>query len=72
MSELVIRAPLVRLLSPPKKAAVTVESVPSTQAAPVTEGAGAARPWRLPEYDDDFDTRASLGRVSGWFFGPQG
>ena len=72
MSELVIRAPLVRLLASPEKAAATVQPVPRTNGAPVTAGAGAARPWRLPEHDDDLDARASLGRLSGWFVGPQG
>lgn len=72
MSELVIRAPLARLLSPHEEAAPAVELVPATEAAPVAAGAGAARPWRLPEYDGDLDTRLSLAKVSGWFMGPLG
>jgi hypothetical protein len=74
MSDLVIRAPVVRLLVPPRKAEVTVDPPSTTEAAQVTTGAGPARSWRLPEHsehDDDLDTRASLGRVSGWFL-PQG
>ncbi len=72
MSELVIRAPLVRLLVPPKKAAATVEPVRTTEVAPVSAGAGKVRPWQLPEQDDDLDPRATLARVSGWFLTPPG
>ncbi len=67
MSELVIRAPLVRLLVPTKKAHVAVAPSPTVEAAPEPEGVGAVRPWSLPEHEEDPDTRASMGRVSGWF-----
>ena len=67
MSDLVIRAPIARFLAPPRKAAATVEPALTTEAAPVAESAGAARPRRLAEHDDDLDTRAALGRVSAWF-----
>ncbi|HEX2042029.1 MAG TPA: hypothetical protein VHF24_05260 [Acidimicrobiales bacterium] len=67
MSELVIRAPVVRLLVPPRKATRTVDPPSSTRAASVATGAGSAGPLHLPEHDQDLDTRASLSRVSGWF-----
>ncbi|HEX2275300.1 MAG TPA: hypothetical protein VHG90_15640 [Acidimicrobiales bacterium] len=70
MSDLVIRAPIARFLAPPRKAAATVEPTSTTEAAPVAEWAGAARPWHLPEHDDDLDTRSALGRVSAWFMPP--
>ncbi len=72
MSELVIRAPLVRLLVPHKKAAATVQPVSTTEVAPVSAGAGPARRWELPEHDDDLDARTAMARVSGWFLTPQG
>ncbi len=67
MSELVIRAPLVRLLVPKKKVHVAVAPPSTTEAAPEAGGVGAVPPWRLPEHDDDLDTRASMGRALGWF-----
>ena len=67
MSELVIRAPLARLLVPATRASLTVEPHPAAERAPVSEGVGAVRPWRLPEQDDTSDGRTSMGRGAGWF-----
>jgi hypothetical protein len=71
MSELVIRAPAVRLLVPRRMVTVTIDPPSTTEAAPVVERAAAARSWHLPEQDDDLGTHAAMGRVSGWFM-PQG
>jgi hypothetical protein len=70
MSELVIRAPLVRLLVPTKKVNVAIVPPSRSEAAPDPTGVGAERLWHLPEHDEDLDIRASMGRVSGWFMAP--
>ena len=67
MSDLVIRAPHAGLVVPPVEAPAAPEPIATTEAAPATAPPRAARPWRVPEDDDDLAGRATLGKVSGWF-----